>query len=162
MCARSIYSLLATSWHVFKFKLIFTSFFLKQTVKAHENSDPAIHQLHPWKGLSELEVTWRVSCVIILNWHHNKFSHGGSYLICFDIIFISSFWISTSTSSMNWWSRVCEEVRSADPKLQDLNDTGQQQDIQWGPKIVRVAKARDLESDPRQITLTSYNIRTKR
>lgn len=30
-----------------KFKLIFASFFLKQTVKVYKNSDPAIHLLHP-------------------------------------------------------------------------------------------------------------------
>lgn len=75
-----------------KFKLIFASFFLKQTMKVHENSDPAIHLLHPWKeavsGLSQLEVTWRVSCVFIPNWYHNKFIHGGISLICFDMIFI--------------------------------------------------------------------------
>ena len=46
---------------------------------------------------------------------------------------------------------MCERASPADPKLQDLYDTGQQQDNQeessWGSNIYGVTEARDLESD---------------
>jgi hypothetical protein len=57
--------------------------------------------------------------------------------------------ISLSWSTLTWSAGACEGAGSTDPKLQDLHDTGQQQDVweesQWGPSIDSVAEARGLE-----------------
>jgi hypothetical protein len=57
-----------------------------------------------------------------------------------------------------WTAGVHEEASFRDPKLQDLYDTGQQQDIweesQWGVSTDGVAEARDLEPDQWLITMT--------
>lgn len=48
-----------------------------------------------------------------------------------------------------WTARACEGFGTADPKLQDLHDTGQQQEIweesQWRARIDGIAEARGLE-----------------
>jgi hypothetical protein len=53
----------------------------------------------------------------------------------------------------------CEGMGPAEPELQDLHDTGQQQgmgeEFQWGPSIDNAAEARGLEADQ---GLTTMNI----
>lgn len=59
-----------------------------------------------------------------------------------------------------WTVGACERTNSADPKLQDLHDTEQQQDnqeeSQWGSDIDDVTEARDLEPNQWLIAMNIY------
>jgi hypothetical protein len=61
-------------------------------------------------------------------------------------------WIGSTEHLPHWWTvGGCEGANSTNPKLQNLHDTGQQQDIweesQWGYSIDRVVEARGLVPD---------------
>lgn len=59
-----------------------------------------------------------------------------------------------------WTAGIRKGIGPADLKLQDLPDTGQQQDSQekfhWGPSMDRVAEARDLKPDQWLTSMNTY------
>lgn len=69
-------------------------------------------------------------------------------------------WVSLVQHSPHLWATgLCGGAKSADPKLQNLHDTEQWQESQWGPFVNGVAEARGLK--PFQRILTRKDIWTK-